>query len=322
MTKYGFFFNAMTTQCEVQCYGLSVKQVQLLKTEVKQQVLSLVDKYNFHSSHSWLNCEINNRRKNSVAIDEELFNILSLVRHHAEIAGDSFDITVGTCVKYFKRCHSVGEIAAAKSSALQWMGKERWRLEDKHVVFDNPHTRFDLGGVIKEFAVDKCLMLAKKMGATAALVNFGGDVNCFGRKPNGERFVAAVQDPENTESMLFGLDLEGQALTTSGHYARKSTMEDGDVSHLISLTDTSTKSEEEIQNQEKSQRIDKSLNARLQWLSATVVSGSALVSGIYSTSLMLNPQATLAPNLFAITVAPDKKLHTFNGAARQQLQTA
>jgi len=286
-------FNAMTTHCEVQCYGLAPDRAHRLVQAMMARVEGLVLKYNFHAPDSWLNRVINGREQAQVEVDEECATVLAIVRRHSAQTLGTFDITVGTLAAARKQARTLAEAHALQQALTPYTGLERWDLHDRTLRFDNPHTRFDLGGVIKEYAVDLCLAMARDAGADAALVNFGGDLHCFGLKPDGSRFVAAVQDPTQPDRMLFALDLENQALTTSGHYARRRVLSDGELSHVIARCGE---------------------NAPEQaWQSATVVSHSALVSGIYSTSLLLNPSTPLPAEVFAVAVDTQRRIHQLSG---------
>ena len=49
----------MTTQCEVQCYGLPRPRAETLAQTIVARVDALVQKFNFHAADSWLNRTIN-----------------------------------------------------------------------------------------------------------------------------------------------------------------------------------------------------------------------------------------------------------------------
>lgn len=293
---FQFTFTAMTTLCELQCYGLTSVAATRLAENMVKQVSRLASKFNFHANDSWLNRVINQRTTPHVALDAETASVLHTVRNASKVLNGVFDITVGTYASKLKHATTLEEAAFIKRELAAFIGLQHWQLNGTTLSFDNPHTRFDLGGVIKEYAVDLCLELARDAGATAALVNFGGDLNTFGTKPDGTRFVAAVRDPLAPTRVLFALDLENQALTTSGHYARKRSLRDGDFSHVVSAVDGEA--------------------ARLSsagispWISATVVSRSALSSGIYSTSLLLSPQLPLPENMFAVVVDAQRRIYS------------
>lgn len=290
IAHYRHRFAAMTTACEIQLYGLHETKARHVAQCIRQAVYDLVERYNFHSDDSWLSRAINGRREWRVDLDEETRKILACVREHAEITEGVFDITVGTCARALRQANSHAEAHIIQQDAAPWMGLDRWWLEHDQLCFDNPHTQLDLGGVIKEYAVDLARQIALRKGVTQGLINFGGDLSAIGCKPDGQRFVAAVPDPTHPEKMLFALDLENQALTTSGHYARQRRFADGSVSHIIG---------DKRSNQ----------NAATQWLSASVVSSQALVSGIYSTALLIKPDVRLPADITAVTVDRDRRVH-------------
>jgi thiamine biosynthesis lipoprotein len=213
--------------------------------------------------------------------------VLGVVRQHALQTQGAFDITVGTYAARLRLARTAQDVAKVHQQLARFTGHQRWHMEDGALYFDNPCTRLDLGGVIKEYAVDESVRLAKAAGIPAGIVNYGGDLHTWGLKPDQQRFVAAIPDPRQPERMLFGLDLQDQALTTSGHYARNRAIKGGALSHVIGPDSV------------RSQR----------WLSVSVVSSSALVSGIYSTALLVRDDVTLPEQTFAVAVDQHGQVH-------------
>ena len=80
----------------------------------------------------------------------------------------------------------------------------------------------DLGSVAKGytgcFVADKL----RSMGVTHALLNLGGNVQCIGTKPNGEKWQVAVKSPfeDSTTGMLGVIAADDVAIITSGGYER------------------------------------------------------------------------------------------------------
>lgn len=293
-----YTFGAMTTRCELRFYGLEAPAATALAQAIEARVAGLVERFNFHAPGSWLNRVVNNRRSNRVTlIDEETIHILNRVREHSLITGGSFDITVGTLAARLKRARTADEVAMVQRHLAPCRGVERWWLEGNILSFDNAITRFDLGGVIKEYAVDVSAQMAQEAGASGALINYGGDLYALGRKPCGSRFVSAVVNPLAPDQLLFGLDIENQALTTSAHYARNRLLKASAkyptqqrLSHIINPA------------------FSDSCEAT-RWISATVVSASTLVSGIYSTALLLNADLPLPAEATAVVVDEEGKIH-------------
>jgi thiamine biosynthesis lipoprotein len=283
---FRYSFPAMTTECSLQFYGCDQKTAQTVSTKIVQRISQLTARYNFYNDQSWLNRVINQRKTLSVAIDEEFFQILSIVHDHSHLTQGAFDITVGTYSRLVRQAKSLAEIEQIKTSLQGFTGLNLWSVSEGRVHFEYVETQFDLGGVIKEFAVDEAARIARDAGILSGLINFGGDLYAIGRKPNQQRFVAAIPHPRQPHQLLFGMDLEHQALTTSGHYARQRPVSDGAVSHVMQTTAPLSKV-----------------------VSASVVSASALVSGIYSTALLVSQNLCLPPEAHAVVVDDQGKLH-------------
>lgn len=291
---FRYSFAAMTTQCELQFYGVSPTQGQALAERIAARVAALVQRYNFHAPQSWLNTAVNGRRGDTVALDAECAAVLAVVRAHAAHTHGAFDITVGTYAGQLARAKTAADVVAVRKRLAHSTGLDRWALDGQTLCFDNPYTRFDLGGVIKEHAVDVSARMAQEAGVEAGLVNYGGDIYAFGLKPGQQRFVASVPNPLDPAQMLFGLDLQDQALTTSAHYARQRAIKGGVLSHVVGAD-----------------------VAQARWLSASVVSRSALVSGIYSTALLLRDDIALPADVLAVAVDRTGQVHPLSSTATE-----
>lgn len=285
-------FEAMTTRCELQFHGVSLAQGQAVAHAIEARVADLVSRYNFHAPGSWLNQAINERRADTIELDDESAEVLAVVREHARRTRGVFDITVGTYAQALKRARTAEDVSATCKRLQPYTGLARWSLDGRLLRFDNPRTRLDLGGVIKEHAVDVSALMAMDAGITTGLVNYGGDLRAFGLKPGDQRFVAAIPHPQRPGQMMFGLDLQDQALTTSAHYARQRRLKGVVLSHVIGAD-----------------------VVRARWISASVVSSSALVSGIYSTALLISDDIDLPENVHAVTVDRDNGIHRLSAHA-------
>lgn len=91
----------------------------------------------------------------------------------------------------------------------------------------------DLGGLGKEYAVDRCLGLVKHLWSGSALVNFGGDLASSGRRGDGNPWYIGVEDPAADtghstaqSGAALALELASGGLATSGD-ARRFVIVDG-----------------------------------------------------------------------------------------------
>lgn len=279
-----YTFEAMTVGCEIQLAIADESEARQVAEEIIRNTLRLQHKYNFYDQRSWLNTALNQRAQREVSVDAETLNVLRTVKE-LSAAVDSFDITVGTLQPCFRQKTAVQAMKLRKRLEKS-MGHDSWYLEDDRVCFLNDICRFDLGGVIKEHAVDQAVAIVRNAGISGALINFGGDLFVHGRKANDSQFVVAVKNPVNPSEMMFSLNLEDQALTTSGHYERSKQMGKRKVSHILGRQGTD-------------ERV----------LSVTVVSDTVLSSGVYSTALTLTPELSLADDMAAVFIDRNLQVH-------------
>lgn len=80
--------------------------------------------------------------------------------------------------------------------------------------------QLDLGGIGKEYAVDRVFEMALGLGLTDLMVDFGHDVRVAGAAPPGGPWRIGLEDPRHPGRCWGGVALTGGALCCSGDYAR------------------------------------------------------------------------------------------------------
>jgi len=254
--------------------------------QIKENTLRLEKKYNFYNRASYLSREINNRQKNTITLDLETFNVLTQVRALSEATKGVFDITVGTLKSCYKLA-TIEEVEACIAKKRPYTGLDAWSLKDRKLHFRSKQTRIDLGGVIKEYAVDEAAKIAKKCKIQAALINYGGDIFSYGLKSDGAPFAIEITHPQNPAENIIVLPLNNQAMTTSANYARNRQIEGTSFSHIIG---------------------EKADSAGII-ISSTVISDSVLTSGIYSTVFMLDMEIDIPEQMGVVLVDNEMNIH-------------
>ena len=299
-------FHAMTVPCEVQILSIDIANfpeatAKEIADEIEQNTRRLEDKYNFYCDDSWLTQCINQRTSSDVELDAESAEVFRHLDRLSQLTFDTFDTTIGSIKHLLKQKPKMLHSHAfqALSSAL---GKQAWELEGAvelqgtdnlqgtaalqrtKLHIPDSRTRFDFGGVIKEYAVDQAVETGKQRGATSMLVNFGGDIYALGTKPDGSAFNIAVLDPRDNKTPFFAVPLTNAALTTSAHSERQMQFGDKTTSHILSKQD-----------------VEKKI------LSVTAIASSTLEAGVLSTSLTLNPNISVPEDSAVIYI--DDQLH-------------
>ena len=212
--------------------------------------------------------EINrNAGRTPVAVDEETDMLVRSALDLAEITGGRFDPTVGALRRAwdFKsgRVPSADEVSAL----LPLVNSAAVSRRDRTVFLRCAGMEIDLGGVGKEYAVDRAAELLREEGIRAAIVNFAGDIRTIGSRGDGRPWNVGVLDPRNRGRCRFAVrTLADAGVATSGDYERGFVKEGVRYHHI--------------------------LDARTGWpargvASATVVAASAFRAGQFATAAFL-----------------------------------
>jgi len=263
----------MTTPCEVHIFLNDEDKARMVAGKILKKAKELEKKYNFYDPNSLLSA-INQRKVEQLDLQTE--ELLKKAKHFYQSTNTIFDVSMGTLVQA-RKSSTVSQIEDEMARLTPYVGCEHFKINRHKIVFDNPYTRIDLGGFVKEYAVDVAVKILKKHKIASALVNFGGDIYALGTKPSSEPFSIGIKNPKNPKEYLTHVTIANQALTTSASYERNHMVEKKNYSHII----TTKGLQEEI-------------------LSATVIAPSTLESGVYSTSLMIEP--TLPTSLKIILI--------------------
>jgi FAD:protein FMN transferase len=172
-----------------------------------------------------------------VQIDAQTLRVLKLSKAIHRRSGGAFDVTVGPLVKLYKytgrkekRLPTDAEIA----EALRLVGSDKLLLDDEALTarLKLQGMTVDLSAVAKGFSVDVALEVLRESGARAALVEIGGEVRAFGRKPGGESWRVGIQHPRTGRRMA-ALELDDRAVATSGDYQKFFKKGGRRASHII-----------------------------------------------------------------------------------------
>ena len=254
-------FTIMTSPCEVHLYCSDESKSRAVAKEILMVAKGLEKKYNFYNPDSYLSL-LNQRTENK--LDRESRDLLSKVKLFYTKTEKIFDVTMGTLTAS-RKLPTLDAIEKEKERLTPFLGTHHFQIKRDKLIFDNPYTLIDLGGVVKEYAVDQAIKIVKKAKIESALINFGGDIYALGLKPNGRAFSIGIKNPLNPKEYISSIEISNEALTTSASYERTHIRETKEFSHIIS-----------------------SLPLQEEILSATVIASSTLEAGIFSTSFMIN----------------------------------
>jgi thiamine biosynthesis lipoprotein len=169
-----------------------------------------------------------------VAVDGETDGLVASALDLSARTAGRFDPTVGVLRRAWDfrsgRVPSREEVDAL----LPLVDARSVSRRDGTVFLRKPGMELDLGGVGKEYAVDRVARLLVEEGVPAAIVNFAGDVRTVGRRLDRHPWKVGVRDPRNPRSVRFSVrPMAGAGVATSGDYERGFVKEGVRYHHIL-----------------------------------------------------------------------------------------
>ncbi len=168
---------------------------------------------------------INHAAGRPVLVDDETAGLLDFADQCFRLSEGRFDVTSGVLrrVWRFDGSANVPSRAAVKE-LLPLVGWDKVTWARPSITLP-VGMEIDLGGLGKEYAVDRAAQLVSMRTRAAVLVNFGGDLRALGSRRDGRPWRVGVESPAGPTAAL-DLELAQGALATSGD-ARRFLLKDG-----------------------------------------------------------------------------------------------
>mgnify|MGYP000848862070 CR=1 FL=1 len=161
--------------------------------------------------------------KESVAISDETFEILSAAVRLSVLSQGAFDITIGPLIDLWDYKHATQPPEGTKIRQTLDLVNFRDLLldEDKCTAkLRKAGQSIDLGGIGKGYASDRCLELFARGVIESAFVNIGGNVSVLGSKPDGTAWRVGIRHPRQNGNLIGAVEASGESVVTSGDYER------------------------------------------------------------------------------------------------------
>ena len=215
----------MATPCEVRLETEDAALAQVVARVVEVEARRIEQKFSRYRSDNVVG-QINSSDGKKIAVDPETAHLLDFAARCFKVSDGLFDITSGVLRRIwrFDGSDRVPTDAQVKSlrSLIGWR-KVSWKSP---AIILPAGMEIDLGGLAKEYAVDKALGAIREVTPLPALVNFGGDLRVSGPRKYGTRWKVAIESVDKNGQLAGMLELADGALATSGD-ARRFLLKDG-----------------------------------------------------------------------------------------------
>lgn len=212
---YRAAFAAMASPCEVLVDSGDPLEARLLGEAAAAEAWRIEHKFSRYRPDGAV-AAVNAAGGRPVTVDDETADLLDFAARCHALSDGLFDITSGVLRRAWR--FDGGDAvpaAAAVAALLPLVGWEKVAWRRPQLVLPEG-MEIDLGGLGKEYAVDRAAALLAARTRAAVLVNFGGDLRAAGRRGDGRPWEVGVERPGTADEAALRVDLAEGALATSG----------------------------------------------------------------------------------------------------------
>lgn len=224
-------FMAMASPCDVLMEVDEESLAQEILDAIANEAWRIEDKFSRYKNENAI-YKINHSSGEVVTIDEETSRLLDFANELFEISEGLFDVTSGVLreVWTFDGSDRLPEKKDIKK-IVKKVGWQKVSREGNSVILPEG-MEIDLGGLGKEYAVDRCVQIAKKKTGQSVLINFGGDLAVTTARKN-EMFWSVGRLITGSDEAYGMFQLYRGAIATSGD-AHRYLLKDGiRYSHIL-----------------------------------------------------------------------------------------
>ena len=184
---------------------------------------SLISRINLAAGREW------------VELDPETERIFALCHELHFFTRGVFDPTALPLLKLWNWKAQPPRIpdGEAVRTALALTGWRKVQRRPGAIFLPQEGMSLDLGGIGKEYAVDRVVQIAQEHGLESVLVDFGQDIRVAGMPKDKPRWHIGLEDAKQPGQCWIGLGLLDKAVASSGDYLRNFTVDGRRYGHIL-----------------------------------------------------------------------------------------
>ena len=228
-------FRAMGTECQLIYRAPSRKQGVAFRDAAFDWVADFERKYSRYREDSLLS-SINKAGPDEwTETDAELESMLALCDHYHWSTGGVFDPSSLPVLRLWNYQVETPTIPkdAEVAAALKLVGWNKVERRAGAIRLPVRGMAIDLGGIGKEYAVDRVIEQSRPFGITSIMVDFGRDVRAAGPAPQGGPWRVGLEHPLDVGTCWGGVSASNRAVATSGDYLRGFEFEGRRFGHIV-----------------------------------------------------------------------------------------
>ena len=209
------------------------KYIDLAANEVRR-IEKLISEWDPNSQTSKIN---DNAGIAPIKVDPELYHLIERAVQISKITDGAFDISYAAMDKIWKFDGSMqqmpGEETIRQSVAKVGYKNIILNKNEGTVFLKLTGMKIGFGAIGKGYSADKAKDLLMNEGVVAGMVNASGDLNCWGKKPDGKPWLVGITNPLNQNKVFAWFPIKNSAVVTSGNYEKYVMLDGKRYAHII-----------------------------------------------------------------------------------------
>jgi len=198
------------------------------------RIEKLISSWDVNSQTSAIN---KNAGIKPVKVDVELFNLIERATGISKLTDGAFDISYASMDRIWKFDGSMTVMPPEKEikASVVKVGFKNILLdkENSTVFLKLEGMKIGFGAIGKGYAADKAKALLISKGVPSGIINASGDMNTWGKQPNGKEWKVAITNPMNKNKVFALLPITNGAVVTSGNYEKYVNFNGKRYTHII-----------------------------------------------------------------------------------------
>ncbi len=209
------------------------KEIKIAINEIKR-IENIISSWKPNSQTSKIN---QNAGIKPVRVSKELFDLIKRSKVISKLTDGAFDISYASMDKIWKFDGSMTDFPSEEKikKSVEKVGYQNIILNEKDttVYLKYKGMKIGFGAIGKGYSADKAKKLLQDKGVKAGIINASGDMNTWGKQPDGTDWKVAITNPFNKNKAFALLPLKQGAVVTSGNYEKYIMFKGKRYSHII-----------------------------------------------------------------------------------------
>jgi len=207
--------------------------IKLAVSEISR-IEKIISSWDDHSETATI---IKNAGIKPVKVSAELFHLIERAKQISKLTDGAFDISYASMDKIWKFDGSMTAFPSEEKikQSVAKVGYQNILLDAKNqtVFLKLKGMKIGFGGIGKGYAADSAKKLLISKGVKAGIINASGDMNTWGKQPNGKEWLVAITNPMNKNKAFATLPISNKAVVTSGNYEKFVIFNNKRYTHII-----------------------------------------------------------------------------------------